>query len=271
MKLNIEGLLERIGLVNKPSVGVALSGGGAKGFSHIGALMALETFDMTPGILSGVSAGAIAAALYGAGLTPKEMMECFAETSKFGDFTEWAIPKEGLFRLTKFGRLLESWLPVKNLEEMNIPTVICATDFEKGKSVGWSKGEIVPRVLASCSIPIVFHPFVINGVHYVDGGVLRNLPAWAIRDYCKTLFGVNCSPLRPNYQYRDSILDIALRSYNLMSKSNTLQDIQMCDKVVNLRQVSHVGTFELKAMQQTVNTGYDLTCRMLEEYLKEKK
>lgn len=271
MKLKIDGLLERFGLVNKPNVGVALSGGGAKGFSHIGALMAFETFDMKPEILSGVSAGSIAASLYGAGLTPKDIIECFAQTSKFGDFTEWALPKEGLFRLSKFGKLLESWLPVKYLEDMKIPTFICATDFEKGTSVGWSKGEIIPRVLASCSIPIVFHPQVINGVHYVDGGVLRNLPAWAIRDYCKTLFGVNCSPLRNNYKYKDSILDIAMRSYNLMSKANTLQDIKLCDHLVNLRQVADVGTFELKAMQATVNAGYDITCTLLESILNDNK
>lgn len=263
----IEGLLERIGLVDKPRVGVAMSGGGAKGFSHIGVLMAFENFGIKPEILSGVSAGSIAVALYGAGLTPKEMIECFAETNKFADFTDWALPKEGLFRLTKFGRLLESWLPVKYLEDMAIPTVICATDFDNGKSVGWSKGEIVPRVLASCSIPIVFYPVLINGVHYVDGGVLRNLPAWAIRKFCKDLYGVNCSPLKQGFEYKESLIDIALRSYRLMTKANTIQDINLCDHVITLRGAETIGTFELKSLQKTVQLGYDATCRVLEQSL----
>ncbi|MDE6577901.1 MAG: patatin-like phospholipase family protein, partial [Muribaculaceae bacterium] len=167
MVWKIEGILDRLGIKKDATVGMALSGGGAKGFSHLGVLKAFEHFGIHPDILSGVSAGSIAASLYGSGLTPDEIIECFSEASGFGDFTEWAIPKEGFLKLTRFGKLLESWLPVKYLEDMKIPTVICATDFDHGKSVGWGKGEIVPRVLASCSIPIIFQPIRINGVNYV--------------------------------------------------------------------------------------------------------
>lgn len=268
MNLKIDGLLERIGLINgKFKTGLALSGGGAKGFSHIGVLMAMENFGLYPEILSGVSAGSIAATLYGSGLSPRDMIECFSETNKFGDFTEWAVPKEGIFKLTKFGKLLESWLPVRHLEDMKIPTVICATDFDRGTSVGWMKGEIVPRVLASCSIPIIFPPVSIKGRHYVDGGVLRNLPAWAIRNYCKTLYGCNCSPLPEGYRYKNSLLDIAFRTYQLMGKSNTLQDLNLCDYIFTVPQRTTVGTFELKALRDMVTTGYDIACRVLEESL----
>ncbi|MDE7380802.1 MAG: patatin-like phospholipase family protein [Muribaculaceae bacterium] len=267
MKLSIDGLLERAGLVSKPRIGVALSGGGAKGFGHLGVLMAFESFGLKPEILSGVSAGSIAASLYGAGLSPQDIISCFASTHKFGDFTEFGLPKNGLFKLSKFARLLESWLPVKNLEDMKIPTIICATNFDKGTSKGWAKGEIVPRVIASCSIPIIFHPVKIDGSHYVDGGVLRNLPAWAIRNYCKTLFGVNCSPLKSHFQYKDSILDITLRSYQLMTKANTLQDLQLCDHVITLNQGTSIGTFDLTAMEEAVRKGYDDACVVLENIL----
>ncbi len=265
MAWKIEGILERIGLIKDDSVGIAFSGGGARGFSHIGVLMAFERFGIRPDIISGVSAGSIAAVLYGAGLSPNDMIECFTEANSFGDFTEWAIPKEGFLKLRRFARLLDSWLPVKNLEEMVIPTVVCATDFDNGKSVGWSKGEIVPRVLASCSIPIVFQPIVINGVHYVDGGVLRNLPAWAIRSYCRTLYGSNCSPLDREYRYKNSILDIAQRSFRLMSKSNTVQDMKLCDHLISPQPVSQVGTFDLSALKRAATYGYEAACRVLQQ------
>lgn len=268
MAWKIEGILERIGLVEVADTGIAFGGGGAKGFSHIGVLMAFENFGIRPGILAGVSAGSIAAVLYAAGLTPKEMIDCFSSYSRFGDFTRWTLPKEGIFRIDKFGKLLESWLPVKNLEELNIPTVVCATEFDNGKSIGWSKGEIVPRVLASCSIPVVFHPVTINGIHYVDGGVLRNLPAWAIRSYCKTLYGSNCSPLNRSFRYKNSIVDIALRSYQLMSKSNTLQDINLCDHVIYSTGSANYGTFDVKVLEKAVRSGYDSASRVLEEALK---
>lgn len=269
MQIRIDGLLERIGLGKQsPRIGVAFSGGGAKGFTHIGAMMAFESYGVNIDIMSGVSSGSIAATLYAAGLSPKEIIECFSEYDKFSDFTELTIPKTGLFKIEKFGKLLDSWLPVKYLEELKIPTVICATDFDAGRSIGWSKGEIVPRVLASCSIPIIFQPVKINGINYVDGGVLRNLPAWAIRKYCTTLFGLNCAPLNRNYKYKPSILDITLRSYSLMSKSNTLQDLNLCDYVIRTTGNSQFGTFEMHALEKAVRIGYEATSKVLETALK---
>ena len=270
MAFKIEGLLDRIGINSrKPRLGVAFSGGGAKGFTHIGALMAFETFGMKPDIVSGVSAGSIACTLYAAGLTPTDMMACFEAYDSSGSFAEVTIPKAGFFRLEKFARLLESWLPVKNLEELEIPAVVCATDIEEGKSVGWSKGEIVPRVMASCSIPIIFQPVKINGVNYVDGGVLRNLPAWAIRKHCKTLYGLNCAPLDRDYKFKGTLLDISMRTYSLMSKANTLQDLELCDYVVR-SPGQRIGTFELSSLRNAVKVGYDATCKVLEEALKKK-
>lgn len=268
MVFKIDGFLERLGIRKETTIGIALSGGGAKGFSHIGVLKAFEHFGLKPDVMSGVSAGSIAASLYGSGLTPEEIIHCFAEASSFDDFAEWAIPKKGFMRLDRFAKLLESWLPVKNLEEMKIPTIICATDFDHAKSVGWGKGEIVPRVIASCSIPIVFHPVKIKGVNYVDGGVLRNLPAWAIRDYCTTLYGSNCSPFqRGGENYTNSIIDIAYRTYHLMSKSNTAQDIRLCDHVINIDRVSGVKTFDLGSLRHGVSSGYEAACKVLDQVL----
>ena len=261
--ISIDGLLDRIGIRKKESVGIAFGGGGAKGFSHIGVLMALNEAGIYPDVISGVSAGSIAAVLYAAGLTPGEMRECFAEFNKINNYREWAVPKEGLFKLNKFGKLLDSWLPVKNLEELKIPTVVCATNIDKGTQVGWCKGEIVPRVLASCSMPIIFKPQRINGAHYVDGGVLHNLPAWAIRDYCSTLWGVNCSPLDRNYKYKDSILDIAIRTYSLMSRSNILPDMNLCDYVVVPDSISNTKTFDLGALDKNIELGYMAACKIL--------
>ena len=264
MALKIDSILERIGFRKDNTIGLALSGGGAKGFSHIGVLMAFERAGIHLDIMSGVSAGSIAAVLYAAGLRPADIIKCFTDASKLAHFTEWAIPKEGFLKLDRFGRLLDEWLPVKYLEELKIPTIVCATDLDHGKSVGWSKGEIVPRVIASCSVPIVFNPKVINGVQYVDGGVLRNLPAWAIRPYCTTLYGCNCSPLRQNTQGVKSLIEIAYRSYHLMNKANVPQDLRLCNHVIQVYDVSNVSIFDLTALQKCVMAGYDSAMKVLE-------
>lgn len=263
--LSIEGILDKIASRGRQSTtGVAFSGGGARGFSHIGVIMAFEKFGVRPDIIAGVSAGSIAGVLYAAGLTPLDIRQCFADTNKFANFREWTVPKDGIFKLNKFARLLESWLPVKYLEQLNIPTVICATNLDRGTQVGWSKGEIVPRVVASCSIPIVFSPVLINGNHYVDGGLLHNLPAWAIRQYCDVLFGSNCSPLNKSYKYKESLLDIALRSYHLTTKSNLAQDIRLCDYVISPGRLSVHNIFDLTTLDQAIKMGYETACRVLE-------
>lgn len=261
--ITIDGIFERIGIRRSGGVGIAFSGGGARGFSHIGVMMAFEEFGIKPTVIAGVSAGSIASVLYGAGLSPVEIKECFQESSRLGDYREWQIPKDGIFRLTKFGRMLERWLPVSNLEDLKIPTVVCATNLERGTQVAWGKGEIVPRVLASCSIPVVFKPILINGYHYVDGGVLHNLPAWAIRDYCKTLFGCNCSPLGP-YRFKNSIMDVAMRTFSLGMKANVLQDIKICDHLITPRDIAKTGTFDLRQIDKLIVCGYEAACRVLE-------
>ena len=80
--MNIEGILERISFIRRDSVGIAFSGGGARGFSHIGVIMAMEKFGINPQVVSGVSAGSIAAVLYAAGLTPLDMRECYSDAQR---------------------------------------------------------------------------------------------------------------------------------------------------------------------------------------------
>lgn len=246
-------------------IGLALSGGGARGFAHVGVIMALEKFSMKPDIISGVSAGAIVSALYGAGLSARDIFECFAEHGRLTDFASLTLPKESIMKLQRLGDLLEKWLPIKYIEETSLPIVICATDFDNGKSVGWSKGEIVPRVIASCSIPILFPPVKINGVNYVDGGVLRNLPAWAIRDKCRKLIGSNCSPLSRDFRYKSTLADVAIRSFQLMAKGNTLQDLMLCDYIVQSGDMANYGTFDVNSMKKIALCGYDSACRVLEK------
>lgn len=148
---NIEGILEKVGLISNP-VGFAFSGGGARGFSHIGVLKAFEQFGIHPDVMSGVSAGSVAAVLYASGLTPDEMLQCFESVSKLNEFVSWKVPGNSILKIDKFGRLLESWLPFKYLEDLKIPTVVCATDFINSKSVGWGK----VRSCLGCWLPVPY-------------------------------------------------------------------------------------------------------------------
>lgn len=254
-----------INIFNEYNIGLALSGGGARGFAHIGVLMALEKFDMRPNIISGVSAGAIVGSMYASGMSPIDILKHLTEIYSLIKHPNISLPKEGLFKLSKFGKLLDEWLPIKNIEETRIPLIICATDLDRGKPIGWSKGNIAERVMASCSIPVVFSPIKINGINYVDGGVLRNLPAWAIRKKCRKLIGSNCSPIEKNYEHKSSIIDTATRAFSLMAKSNTLQDILLCDYIIQSNEVSRYKMYDISAMKKITIHGYNSACRVLEK------
>lgn len=248
-------------------LGVALSGGGARGFAHIGALKAIEEAGLKPDVIAGVSAGAIAGVLYASGKPLDEILPLFSDT-KFTDFCKLAIRDGGgLFKLSGLKKFMVKHAGVENLEDLTIPTYLGVTDFDNGLPAEFHQGPLGDRVIASCSIPIVFQPVRIDGVNYVDGGVLRNLPAWIIRDKCERLIGINCSPLT-NFRYKKSIYDVALRSYNLMAKSNQTLDMEMCDLVIKTPEIAGYQVFNLKDIRKVYLSGYAAAHKAIKEWLK---
>lgn len=243
-------------------LGIALSGGGARGFAHAGALMAIEEAGLKPDIVAGVSAGAVIAVLYAAGIKPLRMADIFARTS-FTDFAQLSVGQGGLFKIEKFENFVLRALGNKRrLEDLRMPTYLGVTDLDNGRPVSFCSGEIGPRMLASCSIPIIFKPINIDGVNYVDGGVLRNHPAWIIRDKCDTLIGINVSPLKRNKKYQ-SIASVAMRTYNLMAKANQATDMAMCDVSVQTPELAEYAVFDLKNIKKIFITGYVHTRKAL--------
>ena len=243
-------------------LGVALSGGGARGFAHVGALMAIEEAGLRPDAIAGVSAGSVIAVLYAAGVKPIDMADIFGGQS-FRNLAELSWGKGGLFKIDKFIKLVKDAIGDKqNIEDLDIPTYIIASDLDNARPHIFDSGEIMPRMLASCSIPIIFPPVEIDGVHYVDGGVLRNMPAWALRDKCRTLIGINVSPLRKKDKY-SSIIEVAYRTYNLMAKANQARGMERCDLSVQTPEIADYAVFDLSQIKELVVSGYMHTRKAL--------
>lgn len=237
-------------------LGVALSGGGARGIAHAGALKAIEEAGLKPDIIAGVSSGSVAAVLYAAGVKPDTILEMF-EVTKLRDFVELGWGNRGLIRMEPFIRFITRSLgDKKRLEDLRIPCHIGVTNFDTGLAEQFSTGEIGPIMQASCSIPVAFPPVEINGTTYVDGGVVRNLPAWTIRDKCEKLIGINVSPVTKMVEHARSIFGIAMRTYTLLAKSNQLPDMKMCDLVVTTNELTHLTVFNLRDARKIFNTGY---------------
>lgn len=249
-------MLDMLKFSRKPyRIGIALSGGGARGFAHAGALQALEEMGIRPDAIAGVSAGSVVSVLYASGLKPLEILKVFSD-AKFSDFAEIGIPNEGFFSMEGFKKFVRSHVNYKDISDLPLPTQVCATDLLANKAVSFSQGDISECVAASCSIPIVFKPVKIDGITYVDGGVVANLPAWALRDKCKYLIGINCSPL-PKRQQPRTILDVAQLTYDILVKTNTIPQMELCDLAVNVDDIATYKVFNLKEITRVFRAGYD--------------
>ncbi len=250
-------------------LGVALSGGGARGFAHIGALRALEERGIKPDILAGTSAGSIVAALYADGYTPHHILRLFSDLN-VRELVDVTLPKMSLLKFDKFINFLESRLHARNVEELKIPTLIIATDFDNGKSVVFEQGALSTCIAASCAIPIVFAPIIIDDIHYVDGGVLRNLPATPLRDICDVVIGVNVSPMEHQH-YEQNLLSIADRAYNFLSCGNVFPDIALCDILIESQDISNYNVFDLSQQAHIEELGYARTIEVLDNLTPEQK
>lgn len=246
----------------KYKLGLALSGGGIKGFCHVGVLKALEESGIRPDILSGVSSGAMVAALYADGYSPDSIVKTF-ENISLAQYFRIGITDGGLLSMQGFRELLDTLLKAETFEELSIPLRIVATDLDNGKSVVFDKGNLVDAIIASSSVPILFTPYEINGVNYVDGGVMKNLPASAIRDDCKILIGISAGPMDTD-MYEKSIAQIALRSYKFIFRSNATQEKNLCDILIEPDNISDFNGASLGSINAIFSMGYNETLTMLD-------
>ena len=252
----------------KYRLGLVLSGGGARGFAHPGALKAIEDFGLRPEIICGTSSGALAGVLYADGYTPEEIIRLFVG-KEFREFVSFQVPLMGVFSIAGFRSFLKKQLRAKNFEELKIPVKIVATNFDEGKTAVFDQGPILDALVASCSIPIIFNPVVINGVSYVDGGVFQNFPVSPIRSLCNKIVGVNVSPSVPR-KYSKTIMHIAERSFHYMSRNNTLLDRTLCDVLIEITDLVYFRTFDLVNSEKIFKMGYDASRQALLESVDKK-
>lgn len=246
----------------KYGLGIAFSGGGAKAAAHCGALQALKEFGIRPDAVSGTSAGSLVAAFWSAGFSPVEMVEMFRSMSFFKDIVTVSKPRGGLFDSKPLLDIIQSRMPYSDIEQLPIPTYIVAADMDHGRPKVFSKGKIAPRLVASCSIPIVFKPTVIGGVHYVDGGVFQNLPVPAIRSQCEKVIAFSVRKMEPE-PYRDNLIYTATRAYSMMFMSNIMADSKLADTYVEL-DTAGCSVYDMGCITDLFFRGYHDACAALE-------
>lgn len=245
----------------KYKLGIAFSGGGAKGAAHCGAMQALNEFGLKADIVAGTSAGSIAATMYASGMSPVDITNNFISLD-FRDLLGTQLPKGGMFDTKPLVRHLQAIIPYERLEDLPVRTLVVATSIERGVVRIFDEGEIAHRVAASCAIPLIYQPVKIEGEHYSDGGVLMNLPVSALRDNCEKVIALNLHQAG-KICYRDSMYSIAIRSFSLMFLSNTMEDAARADIVINI-DTSSYSAYDLSNIETLFYLGYNTAVEVLE-------
>ncbi|NGX83893.1 patatin-like phospholipase family protein [Aequorivita sp. KMM 9714] len=247
------------------NIGLVLSGGGARGAAHIGALKAFEEYGISPTHISGTSIGAIVGALYAADVHWTEILKFFKNTSIFHT-KRFAFNKPGFLDTEKFYDDLNFYLPRDNFDSLQKPLYITATNVLNGKLKIFSKGQLIKPVIASASFPGVFTPTEINGSYYIDGGILNNFPVEPIKKHCDKIIGVYINSLKKisikDLKYSYSVADRALK---IRAAYDSIKKFPECDLIISPEEIGEFAVFGMSNTDIIFELGYNATIKTLEE------
>lgn len=244
-----------------PRIGLALSGGGALGFAHIGAIQALEENGIYPNYIAGTSMGAIIGVLYAAGYKPAEILEIihdkrFYQVKRLITLQS-ALSNLGMSKHDALHKALKELIPHNSFEGLKIPFMACVTDIDAVEAEYIDRGDLLSEyVVASASIPGVFEAMKIGKTTYIDGGVLDNLPAKYLEEKgCRYIIGIDVLPKVENASRKNSI-DVAIASIRAMQHLNSKPGIEACDWLINSYAILEYHEFSFEQYIEIYQYGY---------------
>jgi NTE family protein len=238
-------------------IGIALGGGGSKGFAHLGVLKALGEKGIRPDIIAGTSAGSIVGAFIAAGKEPEEILELIKK-NRFIDFAKVTLPGGGFFTLGNFEKLMEKLLPAREFSDLQLPFYASATNLYTGKVEYLSKGPLIPAVKASCAIPVLFLPVTLHGQLYADGGVLDNLPVTPLVSKCDKIIAVNVNK-NEEVKRLGNIKEAALRVFEIISNRDRDIAEDVCDLLIEPPGLGKFRILDTRHADELFEIGYEHT------------
>ena len=224
-----------------PKLGLALGGGAARGFAHIGVIQVLEEAGLRPDFVAGTSAGSVVAALYASGKTGAQLQQ-IGESMEEAAITDWTLPvfNSGLVRGDALAKYVNQQVGGRSIENMAVPLGIVATDLYSGEMMVFQRGNTGMAVRASSAVPALFQPVKISGRSYVDGGLVSPVPVRAARLMgAQVVLAIDItSP--PDSSGSDNTITVLLQTASIMGKSINAFELKEADVVVrpDLREVS---------------------------------
>ncbi len=237
----------------EPVIAIALGGGGAKGFAHIGVLKVLESHGIKPKIVTGTSAGSFVGSIYASGKTPYQMQQ-IAQQLKESDLRDLTLNSQGIVLGQKLQDYVNRNVANKPIEQFPIRFAAVATRLDNGKKAEFIKGNAGQAVRASCSIPNVFVPATIGNTKYVDGGLVSPIPVQTARDMgADIVIAVDISA-RPSGSQPMNMWGLLDQTINIMGQQSINNELAQANIVIQPK-VGHLGTLDLKSSNQALLEG----------------
>ena len=214
-------------------IGLALGGGAARGFAHVGVIQVLEENGIRPDLVVGTSAGSLVAAIYASGKTGAQL-QAVAENMEEAAFTDWTLPifSRGVLRGEALARYVNAQVGGKLMENMALPLGVVATDLGTGQGILFQRGDTGVAVRASSAVPAVFLPVKIGSHEYVDGGLVSPVPVRYARQMgADIVIAVDISSAPENNPSADTV-QILLQTFAIMGKSINTFELRDADIVV---------------------------------------
>ncbi len=246
-----------------PKLGLALGGGAARGFAHIGVIQVLEEAGIKPDLVVGTSAGSLVAALWAHGKNGAELAN-LALTMDEGAITDWAFPSRGLIRGEALARYVREQTGGRLIEQMKLPLGIVATDLDSGAGVLFQRGDAGSAVRASSSVPAVFQPVKIGEREYVDGGLVSPVPVRFARQMgAEMVIAVDISTPPDGASTADT-MKLLLQTFAIMGKSINRFELRDADVVVRPPLVGVSGA-DFTSRVRAIRSGRETALALLPE------
>lgn len=212
-------------------IALALGGGAARGFAHVGVIKALEAQGIVPDIIVGTSAGALVGALYAGGGSGFDLQKIALEMdeSQIGD---WSLPDRGVFKGEALQSFVNRAVGNRPIEKLARPFAAVATDLKSGEAIIFRNGNTGMAVRASAAVPGVFQPVRINGRDYVDGGLVNPIPARIARGLGATFVIAVDISAKPADAKVGSTVEVLLQTFAIMGQSLSRHQLDEADIVI---------------------------------------
>jgi len=244
-----------------PRIGLALGGGAARGFAHIGVIQVLEEAGIQADLVVGTSAGSLVAALYASGKNGRELAG-LAQSIDEGAITDWSFPGRGLIRGEALARYVREQTAARPMEQMRLPLGIVATDLDSGAPILFQRGDAGVAVRASSAVPALFQPVRIGAREYVDGGLVSPVPVRFARQMgAQLVIAVDISSPPEGASTGDAIR-MLLQTFAIMGKSINQFELRDADIVVRPL-LAGVGSADFTARSRAIAAGREAALALL--------